>query len=764
MTLSSVGFRRRLIIVTCAVSTLFLSACQQSGSDERCDAIPGDLVFSELMVDPLGADENKEWIEIFNASSRGIVLEGLVLERFSRTANETGSFDDVSKAVHALKTPRILTSGDYFVMGDADAVVDPLDYSYDERDETGRRLGASFGALPKTPSGLILKCGGKEIDRVVWGDEARPLPPSGVAFSLNGQTTPDSVLNDEHSRWCAATESYDDEGNLGTPGSPNLPCGVTTCRDEVGSRETVPPGVDTLIISEIYADPSGADSGKEWLELVSRSTSSMDLNQVVVKVTKTDTGSTSTFSLESDDCLNLDAESRLVLGASNDLALNGGVTVDVVVDGFSLYNGSELLIELLHLDAVIHSAIIPASEEAASWSLVEVAAEDAEWCLSRANGFFEGAGTPGVGNTCGATCYDVASDTWRVTRDAGEGDLLITEVLANPQGTDTGKEFVEIYNRSANEFDLNGIALTSVANEEDATPKTVVVGGQNCISLAADGYAVLASELDSALNGGLTDVVLTEGLTLLNSKPLLLTLSGIETIDQAAVPVAEDGTSWQLRPQQVTAGANEGDADFCLSKARGVFEGLGTPAQPNTCGVTCLEDGVAREVNSPEVGEVIFTEIFANPIGADAGRDWVELFHTGDASLDLNGLRVETSNGSSTKEWTLESEQCLVMSSGDRRVVGGQGLAAEGIVPFVVIGTATDTLFYASDLSMSLMLDGLSLDSVGPLPVSEGTSTQLTNTVQSATGNDDVLSWCVASGVFPDTPQGTPGEVNGTCP
>ena len=80
-------------------------------------------------------------------------------------------------------------------MGDADAVVEPLDYSYDERDDSGRRLGAALGALPKTPSGLVLKCGGREIDRVVWGDESRPLPSSACTLSM--EQPPDSILNDD---------------------------------------------------------------------------------------------------------------------------------------------------------------------------------------------------------------------------------------------------------------------------------------------------------------------------------------------------------------------------------------------------------------------------------------------------------------------------------------------------------------------------------------------------------------------------------------
>ena len=759
------GLPQGHLSASCILLLSFITfGCQQSGSEDRCDAIAGDLVFSELMIDPAGADENKEWIEIFNASSRGIVLEGLVIERISRTQNETGDFDEISKASHALKTSRILSSGDYFVMGDADAVIEPLDYSYDERDASGRRLGAAFGALPKTPSGLILKCAGQEIDRVIWGDETRPVPSSGVALSLDGKTAPDSVLNDDFTRWCEATEVYDEEGNLGTPGQANLPCGVTTCEDDLGSRETVSPLTEMLLITEVFADPSGPDTGKEWIELKSMSESALDLNQVVIRVTKTDTGSSGTYALQSDSCLNVDAGERVVVGASTDLATNGAAAVDYVIDGFSLYNGAELLLEVLHNDTILDSALVPASEEAASWSLVEDGSEEPTWCLSRANGFFEGAGTPGVGNTCGATCFDPVTETWRVTRDASLGELLITELLADPEGADAGKEFVEVFNTTTSAFDLNGLTLSVRANEEDATPKSVVIGGDNCVEINSEAYAVFASETDTVLNGGLNDVVPAPGLSLLNSKPLVVTLSGQELIDQAIVPIAEQGQSWQVRPQQVSAGSNESEDDFCLSRARGIFEGLGTPAAANTCGFTCVEDGVAREVNSPELGDLIFTEVLANPTGADAGRDWVELLHVGNAPVDLNGVRIEASNGNSVKGWDLESETCLVAQPTERKVIGGQGLSAEGIVPFVEIGTATDTLFYASDLTLEVKVDDWSIDRVGPLSVSEGTSTQLSSGITNADDNDSSLAWCISSGIFPESPQGTPGEANGTCP
>ena len=337
-----------------------------------------------------------------------------------------------------------------------------------------------------------------------------------------------------------------------------------------------------LIVTEVYADPSGSDANKEWLELLSQSDRSLDLNKVAIRVTKTDTGSASTFSIESDTCESIKPTERHVIGASPDPAVNGGVGVDLTLDGFSLYNGSELLIEILHLDTVVSTAIVPASEEAASWSLVESAEAEASWCLSRANGFFEGAGTPGLGNTCGATCYDTDAELWRVTREPAAGDLIVSEILADPEGADTGKEFIELYNPRTETFDLNGVVLTLTANEVDATPRSFLIGGESCAAITPGDYRVLAAQIDTTLNGGLRDVVPVLGLTILNSKSLSVALDGAVKIDEAVVPEAESGQSWQLRPQQVSDGTNEAEADFCLSRARGIFEGLGTPSEPNT--------------------------------------------------------------------------------------------------------------------------------------------------------------------------------------
>ena len=52
------------------------------GGDELppCEAMlaKGELVITELLSDPAGADTGKEWIELYNGSGRSVPLAGLV--------------------------------------------------------------------------------------------------------------------------------------------------------------------------------------------------------------------------------------------------------------------------------------------------------------------------------------------------------------------------------------------------------------------------------------------------------------------------------------------------------------------------------------------------------------------------------------------------------------------------------------------------------------------------------------------------------------
>lgn len=91
------------------------------------------------------------------------------------------------------------------------------------------------------------------------------------------------------------------------------------------------------------------------------------------------------------------------------------------------------------------------------------------------------------------------------------GDIIITEFLANPNGDDLGKEWIELYNTTDNEIDLNG----SIIKDNDLD--THVINSGDPLIISAKGYLVLGESQDIYANGGLyVDYAYGESFTLGN--------------------------------------------------------------------------------------------------------------------------------------------------------------------------------------------------------------------------------------------------------
>lgn len=159
---------------------------------------PGELVISELMIDPKTLSDNEgEWFELFNASDHDLTLSGCLL-------------DDGSKAPPALATELQLQPGAYAVIArQADPGFTP-------------HATASF-SLSNTADSLAVRCGGVEIDRVSYDKSASFPLRTGASLQLDAAHF-DATANDAASAWCSARDSYGPE--LGTPGAPNVPCQV----------------------------------------------------------------------------------------------------------------------------------------------------------------------------------------------------------------------------------------------------------------------------------------------------------------------------------------------------------------------------------------------------------------------------------------------------------------------------------------------------------------------------------------------------------
>jgi hypothetical protein len=156
------------------------------------------------------------------------------------------------------------------------------------------------------------------------------------------------------------------------------------------------------------------------------------------------------------------------------------------------------------------------------------------------------------------------------------GDLKIDELLINPAGTDTSREWIEVANRSGAALDLR---LLHVA---DAAGDVAVDAG----ALAPGALLVLGQSLDPARNGG-APIALSFGNTVSLNNPgdtIRLCLGACAdgvVLDQVAWS-ADLGAAFDGHAAIVGATGDGGDATFCAAaEPFGTAGSFGSPGQPN---------------------------------------------------------------------------------------------------------------------------------------------------------------------------------------
>jgi Lamin Tail Domain len=155
------------------------------------------VIFSELMKNPeVLADADGEWLELYNAGSVAIDLGGCTLAR-----------DDQELA---LEGALLIEPGAHLTLSNGEAPGFTPDVLY------------SGLTLPNTGAFVLrLACAGTVLDEVTV-DPAMPTQRAGRSLSLSGSAL-DDAANDEPTRWCEGSSSYD--GDYGTPGADNPACG-----------------------------------------------------------------------------------------------------------------------------------------------------------------------------------------------------------------------------------------------------------------------------------------------------------------------------------------------------------------------------------------------------------------------------------------------------------------------------------------------------------------------------------------------------------
>lgn len=718
-------------------ATVLAAACGDDGDGSVCTSStnPGDLVITEVFVNPAGADDAREWIEIVNVSSVPQCLNGLFIETAGATVRQEvldGSGDI------------IITPGSFAVLAGALGPPGAL-----------ANWGDTF-ALPSTDTSLRLKRGLIIIDGVSWGGEGEPAPKEGRSLSLCAECL-EASCNDDPAWWTAAAGMpYDAAGNRGSPGTPNGSC---ACPAPTGTTAVRAPKPGDLQITEVYANPPGTDGDAEWFEVkVVAKDAAIDFSGMGIR---REIDGPVVATIDADLCLTGVPDAYLVLGRSEDTGVNGGIPLDYAYGStLTLANGGGY-VGLLHGSQLIAGY---AYGEVADGRSLSYDDSSKEWCDGTMPfGNDGGFATPGVANpACGvATCLQ--GGTLVTAQVPLPGEVEIVELFPNTPGKETPeREWFEVRVTGDREIDLNGLEIW---NDPDAINAVHTIWSEDggCLRVQPGGHVVLARSAITALNGLPAGSIIAayEALSMQSEGHLLLRYGG-NTIDAVEWITSEDGRAVQ---QDLATG------DWC-SATKSYWTtpenklAFGSPGSPNgSCGSggTCKVAGSPRQLVLPFKGELIINEVFANPDGNDvAKREWLEVAVADSAmGKNLNGIELFI-KGESKGVIGQESDVCITIDksylvlgkTSDTSATGGAQ------VDIVMPGLALPN----SDVSVTLSRAQTIYDFIYYSDPGDGVALQLDPDFKDISANDSPDNWCNAQVGFNKTPEmGSPGAENPSC-
>jgi hypothetical protein len=566
-----------------------LIACGPPPPTDICKGrLAGDLVVTEIMIDPGGSDTGGEWFELYNTLGTDIDLKGMVL--FTRDTDGSGA------KTHVIKAGTIKAQS-YFTVGDIRAGALPawIGYTY------GDGLG-SFG----NAKGIVgIKCGTTVFDEVTWtragkSDRSRMLDPTASLTATE---------NDDETKWCDTTPGTVYSGSsAGTPGAANVACQpeamVGTCVEAGTTRPIRVPTSGDLIITEIMANPKIAAAGTgEWFEVLA--TKAVDLNDMTIA------NPTSDSDVKSSACIPVNPGEYILFARSADSFINGNLPTPRLTFGLTLTDSMSRLY-LRRGDAGIDEAAYNASSDGVSWqldsnTLTDTANNDPlNFCPSLmrwdagpdAGTDFGSPGAPNVmcppradsgtpdGGVVDAgdpnSCFDSVAGAFRPIVKPASGDFVVTEFMADPvAANDNVGEWFEVLVKGAS--DVNGLLLAGNSG-------LIAMNSANCLRYDAGTLLLFANSADPALNGNIGPLTASGTFGLTNAttgRIVLSTDAGL--VDQVTWAAVVAGKSRQLDINKQDSAQNDIAANFCDGDGGVVLldGGLGDKGTPGKANHAC---------------------------------------------------------------------------------------------------------------------------------------------------------------------------------
>ena len=359
--------------------------------------------------------------------------------------------------------------------------------------------------------------------------------------------------------------------------------------------------------------------------------------------------------------------------------------------------------------------------------------------------------------------------------NAQPGDLVITEIFAaaasqTASSAVAGDEWFEIYNATQKAIDLDGITLTLSRLDGSRAQHHVV----SAMTIDPGAYLVLGDDAPDALSPWVNYSYGADLGAMTNTGGKLALTCGDTTVDVATYQMATRGESLQFdgnrTPNYVD---NDELANWCTATPAGssqfMAKNYGTPGASNEdCVVAtpgmCSDNGSLRPINGATVGDLVITEVMANPAKVqNATGEWIEALATRD--VDLNGVVIERDD-SVTMPDIVQDAHCLAVTAGTE-VVFARSIdgALNGMLPRVdgTFNFALPSGTAMTPATVQLAFGGEVLDAVHWTDATSGKSRQLDPEFPTVDANDNERYWCDGATPYGAGDLGTPGMPNDRC-
>lgn len=312
--------------------------------------------------------------------------------------------------------------------------------------------------------------------------------------------------------------------------------------------------------------------------------------------------------------------------------------------------------------------------------------------------------TPGLANVFSATPPNASGEATN-NPTACEG-VIMTELLPNAVGEDSGNEWIELYNQSGDTIFLGDCKILINSTEYSFNPDQFLDPGE---------YQHFTDFVD-----GTSVKTLTLKNTDLNTASFGRKFSGgdfepLQTIQYENAPEGQSwarfNDGWHWSPIPTPSEANQ-------------LNGQGAADLPVTefpANITPTSTGGDQEL--PALSVIQITELLPNPAspGTDENDEYVELYNTSNQAVNLTGYKVQTGNNYNYSytltDQTIAPNGYLILTSGGTSLtLSNSGGRARLLDPEGAVVSETDSYTEAEEGNAWTYLNGVWQWSSQPTP------------------------------------------------